>query len=258
MEWALAEDATERSGDPHFFPLYGEKKMKTIGLIGGMGWESTAEYYRIINRHINERLGKFHSAKLLMYSVDFQEIEELMCRDEWGKLAEIMVDTAKCLEHAGAGLLAICTNTIHKVAEEVESNIEIPLVHIADSTARVILDKGINKVGLLGTKFTMTQPFYRKRMKQLFAIDVITPGEDDMAFVHKIIFEELVRGKLKDASRERFNEIIERFAGNGAQGVILGCTEIPLLVRQADHEIPLFNTTEIHAIAVAELALLLR
>lgn len=230
--------------------------MKTIGLIGGMSWESTVEYYRIINQHINERLGKLHSANIIIYSMDFQEIEELQHQGKWGELTEIMVNAARCVENAGAGLLAICTNTMHKMAEEVESNIKIPLVHIADSTARVILDVGFRKVALLGTKFTMTQDFYRKRLKQLFGIDIITPVEDDMAFVHRTIYEELVLGQFKDASRERFNAIIERLVGRGAQGIILGCTEIPLLVKQEEITKPLFNTTRIHAMAAAELALL--
>ena len=232
--------------------------MKTIGLIGGMSWESTAEYYRIINRHINHQLGKLHSAKVIIYSVDFQEIEELQHQGKWDELTEIMVNAAKCLENAGAGLLAICTNTMHKMADEVERNVKIPLVHIADSTARVILDNGLNKVGLLGTKFTMTQDFYSRRLKQLFGINIVTPDENDMTLVHDIIYKELVLGEFRESSRETYNRIINGLGDNGAEGIILGCTEIPLLVRQTDHAIPLFDTTGIHAVATAELALLSR
>ena len=188
--------------------------------------------------------------------MDFQVIDELQHRNQWEKLALMMVDAAKCLENAGADLVAICTNTMHRVADEVENNIKIPLVHIADSTARVILDKGFDRVGLLGTKFTMTQDFYKKRLNQLFGIEVIIPEKEDMTFVHRVIYDELVRGQLKDASRQRFNEIIKKLAGNGAQGVILGCTEIPLLVKQEEMKKILFNTTQIHALAAAELALL--
>ncbi len=230
--------------------------MKTIGLIGGMSWESTAEYYRIINQHVNQRLGKLHSGKIIIYSVNFQEIDELQRHGGWEKLATLMVHSAKCLENAGADLLAICANTTHKVAEEVEGSVKIPLVHIADSTARKILDRGMTKVGLLGTEYTMKQSFYRRRLKQLFGIDVIIPGEEDMAFVHRTIFEELIRGQLRDASRERFNEIMGKLCKEGAQGVILGCTEIPLLVKQEKIKITLFNTTQIHAVATAELSLL--
>ncbi len=228
--------------------------MKTIGLIGGMSWESTLEYYRIINETVKEKLNKLHSAKIIMYSVDFEEIELLQHKGKWDELTSLMIEIAQRLEKAGADFIVICTNTMHKVAEDVEKSVEIPLLHIVDVTAEKIKAKGINKVGLLGTRFTMEDNFYRDRLRK-HGIEAIIPSEKEREIVHSVIYNELCLGVIKESSREKFKEIIKNLAKRGAEGVILGCTEIPLLIKQGDLDLPLFDTTEIHAKASVDFAL---
>jgi aspartate racemase len=229
--------------------------MKTIGLIGGMSWESSAEYYRIINQTVQERLGGLHSAQCILFSFDFQEIEHLQHQGAWEQLTELMIRAAQRLEGADAELLIICTNTMHKMAEEVQSSVSIPLVHIADATAKAVIEKGLDKVALLGTRFTMEEDFYKKRLREKYELEVIIPSESNREVIDNVIYTELCRGILHQSSREQFKAIIEKLASNGAQGVILGCTEIPLLIGQRDAEIPLFDTTRIHAQAAVEMAL---
>ncbi len=221
--------------------------MKKIGLIGGMSWESSLEYYRIINETVKQKLGGLHSAKCVMYSVDFDEIEKLQHQGKWEDLTKIMIDCAQRLEKAGANLVIICTNTMHKMAGEVESSINIPLLHIADATAEKIKGKGFKKVGLLGTKFTMVEDFYKCRLIDKHAIEVIIPNSEEMQIIHDIIFNELCLGEIKETSKEQYKKIIINLAEKGAEGVILGCTEIPLLIKQEDVEVPLFDTIRIHA-----------
>jgi aspartate racemase len=227
--------------------------MKTIGLIGGMSWESSLEYYRILNEKVKKELGGLHSAKTILYSVDFEEIKNLQHEGEWDKLTEIMIGAAKSLEKAGAEMIVICTNTMHKMAPEVENNINLPLLHIADATAQSIKNLKLKKVGLLGTKFTMEQEFYKNRLIEKHNIDVVVPNDEDRDLVHKIIYNELCLGKIKDSSKQEYIRIINNLIKDGAEGVILGCTEIPLLIKQEDVAIPIFDTTTIHAeIAVME------
>jgi len=221
--------------------------MKNIGLIGGMSWESSLEYYRIINETVKQKLGGLHSAECIMYSVDFDEIEKLQHQGKWEDLTKIMIDCAQRLEKAGANLVIICTNTMHKMAEDVESNITIPLLHIADATAERIKEKDFKKVGLLGTKFTMNEDFYKGRLIEKHGIEVIIPNSEEMQIVHDIIYNELCLGEIKETSKEQYKKIIKNLAKKGAEGVILGCTEIPLLIKQEDVEVPLFDTTKIHA-----------
>ena len=229
--------------------------MKMIGLIGGMSWESSAEYYRIMNQTVQERLGGLHSAQCTLYSFDFQEIEQLQHQGKWEQLTELMIRAAQRLEGAGAELIVICTNTMHKMAEEVESGVRIPLVHIADATAKAIIEKGLDKVALLGTRFTMEEDFYKKRLQEKHKLGIIIPSESDRGVIDHVIYNELCRGIMQPASKEQFKAIIRGLASNGAEGVILGCTEIPLLIGQQDAEIPLFDTTKIHAQAAVEMAL---
>jgi aspartate racemase len=229
--------------------------MKTIGLIGGMSWESTAEYYRIINEAVKENLGRLHSAKIVMYSVDFEEIEQLQHRGRWDKATDIMIDAAKRVERGGADFVLICTNTMHKMADDVAVNINIPLLHIADATAEKITSLGLEKVGLLGTKFTMEQDFYKGRLKEKFSLNVVIPNGSEREIVHDVIYKELCLGDIKDSSREQLKIIINRLGNGGAQGIILGCTELPLLIDQEDCSLPLFNTTVIHAKAAVDYAL---
>lgn len=221
--------------------------MKTIGLIGGMSWESSLEYYRIINEKVKKELGGLHSAKSIMYSVDFEKIKVLQHQGKWGKLTTIMIDAAKSLEKAGADLVLICTNTMHKMANEVQDNINLPLIHIADTTAQSIQKQDLKKVGLLGTKFTMEQDFYKSRLSEKHGLDVVIPNDKDREMVHKIIYNELCLGNIKDSSKKEYVRIIENLVQNGAEGIILGCTEIPLLVKQEDVSVPIFDTTTIHA-----------
>ena len=229
--------------------------MRTIGLIGGMSWESTQGYYRAINEGIKERLGGLHSAQIAMYSVDFQPIETLQHEGNWDGTAVILADAAQRIAAAGADCLLICTNTMHKVAPQVEAAVDIPLLHIADATARVLLDNNISKVGLLGTGFTMEQDFYKGRLTEKFGLEVITPNREDRAIVHRVIYEELCLGKIEQQSKADYLRIIALLAEQGAEAVILGCTEIGLLVNQDDTGVPLVDTTMIHAQAAVDFAL---
>lgn len=228
--------------------------MKTIGLIGGMSWESTIPYYRIINEEIKNRLGGLHSARIILYSVEFDEIEKCQSNNEWEKSGEILGNAAKGIEAAGADFLLICTNTMHKVVPQIASMIQIPIIHIADAAADVLEKENIRCVGLLGTKYTMTQDFYTKRLTDR-GIDVLIPQEDDIEAVNSVIFNELCRGIIREESRVKFSEIIHKLKENGAEGVILGCTEIGSLISQKDSDLPVFDTTVIHAKKAAELAL---
>jgi aspartate racemase len=226
-----------------------------IGLIGGMSWESSAEYYRIINREMQKRLGGVHSARSLMWSVDFAEIESLQHRGDWDKLTEQMIDAARRLERGGADFVVLCTNTMHRMADAVAGSINIPLLHIADPTGEKIRAAGYKRVGLLGTAFTMEQDFYKRRLKELFGLEVIVPVAEDRRTVHEIIYKELVAGKVVPKSRALYREIIARLIREGAQAIILGCTEIMLLVSGQDSAVPLFDTTTIHAVAAVDRAL---
>jgi aspartate racemase len=229
--------------------------MRTIGLIGGMSWESSAQYYRIINQAVRARLGGVHSAKSLMLSVDFSEIERLQHDGDWPALTAAMIDAARGLERGGADGLLICTNTMHRMADEVAASVSIPLLHIADPTARAIKAAGHGRVGLLGTAFTMEQDFYKGRLARAFGLEVLIPDDADRAVAHDIIYRELVAGEVKPASRAAYRAIIARLVARGAQAIILGCTEIMLLVTQEDSAAPLFDTTTLHALAAVDWAL---
>jgi aspartate racemase len=229
--------------------------MKTIGLIGGMSWESTLEYYRIINETMKAKLGRFHSAKLILYSVDFDEVEILQHQGKWDELTAIMIDAARRVKKGGAEFLLICTNTMHKMAEDIENEAGLPLLHIVDAAAEEIKSKNIRKAGLLGTKFTMEEDFYKERLNRKHNIEVIIPEKKERDTIHRILYSELCLGVIKHISRDTFKKIIENLVGKGAEGIILGCTEIPLLVRQEDYEISLFDTTSIHAKAAVEYAI---
>lgn len=229
--------------------------MRTIGLIGGMSWESSAHYYRLINEEARRRLGGTHSAASVMVSVDFADIEALQHAGDWDALTERMITAARQVESGGAQLLVICTNTMHRMADAVQAAITIPLLHIADPVGRAIAGQGIGSVGLLGTAFTMEQPFLRDRLHDQFGLDVITPNADDRREIHRIIYDELVRGIITAPSRGIYRAIIQRLADRGAQAIILGCTEIMLLVSQQDSPVPLFDTTTLHALAAVEAAL---
>lgn len=229
--------------------------MKTIGLIGGMSWESSLLYYQIINQHVKKKLGGHHSAKSLMYSVDFQEIKTLQHEGNWSEATRIMIESAQKLEAGGADLIVICTNTMHKMAREVEQSVSIPFIHIADSTANEIVKDGIKKVALLGTAFTMEQNFYKGRLIEKYGLEVIVPNEVDRAVVHDIIYEELCLGVIKEESKQTYIRIINGLMQNGAEAVILGCTEITLLISQDDCNIPVYDTTRIHAESAVEFAL---
>ena len=221
--------------------------MKSIGLIGGMSWESSVVYYQIINRKTQEMLGGSHSARSLMYSVDFGEIARLQHEGNWAELENIMIDAAKRLERGGADLIVICTNTMHMFADEMESAVSIPLVHIGDAAGEAIRERGLKKVGLLGTKFTMEKDFLTKRLLNNFGIETIIPDEADREIVHSIIYNELVKGEIREASRAAYLAVIDKLVGSGAEGIVLGCTEIPLLVRPDDTDAVLFDTTRLHA-----------
>jgi len=229
--------------------------MKTIGLLGGMTWESTVTYYQIVNETIKENLGGFHSAKCILYSVDFDEIEKCQTDSDWDKSAEILSSAAKSLEKAGADFLVICTNTMHKIAEKIQNNIGIPILHIADLTAEELISMNIKKVGLLGTKYTMEQDFYIDRLKSK-GIEVIVPDAEERQIIHSVIYEELSMGIIDPNSKQNYISIIESLSKRGAQGIILGCTEIGLLIKQDDTSIPLFDTARIHAMKSAEYALI--
>jgi len=229
--------------------------MKTIGMIGGMSWESSLEYYRILNETVKARLGGLHSAKCLLYSVEFAEIEAMQHQGNWKAATEMMIDAAKRIENGGADFLIICTNTMHKMAEEVQQNIKIPLLHIADATAEKIKSIGLKKIGLLGTRFTMEENFYKGRLIKKHGLDVIVPNNDEREIVHRVIYDELCNGEIKESSKLKFIEIMNHLVEDGAEGIILGCTEIGLLVQQKDSQVPLFDTTKIHAEAAVDIAL---
>jgi aspartate racemase len=229
--------------------------MKTIGMIGGMSWESSVEYYRIVNEEVNRRLGGVHSAQVAMVSVDFGEFEPRMNPAGWGEITQRLITAARQVEAAGADLLLICTNTMHKMAGEIQASVGIPLLHIADAAAGAVQAHGLRKVGLLGTRFTMEQDFYRGRLAEKFGLEVLIPNEADREIVHRVIFEELVLGRIVPASKAEYLRIIDNLVQSGAEGIILGCTEIGLLVAQGDCRVPLFDTTRIHALAAVERAL---
>jgi amino-acid racemase len=229
--------------------------LKTIGLVGGMSWESTLEYYRVINEYTKERLGGFHSAKIVLYSVDFAEVETQQHEGRWDDLTRLMIDAAQRVERGGAELLVICTNTMHKMAGDVQKAIRIPILHIGDVTAEAVKARSMKKVGLLGTRFTMEQDFYKGRLVESHGLEVLIPEEKEREEIHRILYDELCLGEIKKRSKDTFQRIIANLEGRGAQGIILGCTEIPLLVSQEDYKIPLFDTTTLHARAAVDLAL---
>lgn len=229
--------------------------LKTIGLIGGMSWESTIPYYRQINERIKERLGGLHSAKVALYSVDFHEIERLQHAGDWDAAGRVLADAARSLKAAGADFLVLCTNTMHKVAPAIEAAVDIPLLHIADPTAEAIRAAGVSTVGLLGTRFTMEQAFYKDRLVDRFGLKVLMPSEADRGVVHRIIYEELCLGRIRDESRDEYRRIIGALVEHGAEAVILGCTEISLLVGPQDASVPLFDTTALHALQAADAAI---
>ena len=229
--------------------------MKTIGLIGGMSWESTVPYYRIINETVRTLRGGLHSARIVLVSVDFDEVERLQRAGDWEAAGVLLADCARRLERAGADFIVLCTNTMHKVAPAIEAAVSIPLFHIADPTAEAIRAAGLRTVGLLGTRFTMEQDFYRARLEREHGLRVVVPNEEDRALVHRVIYEELCQGRVLDASREAYRAVIRRLVDDGAEAVILGCTEIALLVGAADSPVPVFDTTQLHATKAAEYAL---
>nr|CDQ34182.1 Aspartate racemase [Virgibacillus halodenitrificans] len=229
--------------------------MRTIGLLGGMSWESTESYYRALNEGVKQALGGFHSAKIAMVSVDFAEIETLQRDGRWDAAGEALAAAARQIEHAGADFLLIATNTMHKVAPQVEAAIDIPLLHIADATAESLVADGITRVGLLGTRFTMEQDFYKQRLSERYGIDVIVPDDTQRERVHRVIFEELCLGRIESASREAFLAVIDALHAQGAQAVILGCTEIAMLIKATDTQVPLYDTTALHAQAAVKRAL---
>jgi aspartate racemase len=229
--------------------------MKTIGLIGGMSWESTVPYYRIINETVRDRLGGLHSARIVLYSGDFAEIQRLQAAGDWAQAGDVLADAARRLQAAGADLLAVCTNTMHVVSDAIEEAVDIPLLHIADATGQSIVDHGAKRVGLLGTCFTMERDFYRNRLTDRFGLDVRVPDAADRREVHRVIFEELCVGNIRSPSRNDYVRVIEHLVDQGAEGVILGCTEIGLLIEPEDVSVPLFDTAAIHAGALADAAL---
>jgi aspartate racemase len=228
--------------------------MKTIGMIGGMSWESSIEYYRLVNEEVTRQLGGLHSAQCLMYSVDFEEIERYQHQGDWERATDVMIAAAQRLERGGADFVVICTNTMHKMADEVQAAINIPLLHIVDATAQAVKSKGIEKVGLLGTRFTMEGDFYGGRLKA-HDLDVVIPDLPDREIVHRIIYQELVLGKIQTSSRDEFQRIIQTLQQNGTEGIVLGCTEIGLLIKQEDNILPVFDTTVVHALAAVDVAL---
>ncbi len=229
--------------------------MKTIGLLGGMSWESSIEYYRIINQEVRSALGGVHSAKIVLVSLDFTEIEELQMKGDWEGAARILIQSAREIENAGADFLLICTNTMHLLAEEVQEAVDIPLLHIADATARAVKGAGLTRVGLLGTRFTMEKDFYRGRLEREHQLEVIVPERAGRDLVHNVIYDELVQGLIKDRSRQGYLEVIGKLVKEGAEGIVLGCTEIGLLIKEEDVEVPVFDTMEIHARAAVDAAL---
>ena len=228
--------------------------MRTIGLIGGMSWESTVPYFRVINETVRDRLGGLHSARIILYSVDFHDIEHLQRADDWSEAGRRLAQAARSLELAGADCIVLCTNTMHRVAPAIEEAVAIPFLHIADPTAEEIRRTGLMRVGLLGTRFTMEQEFYRQRLQDLHGIAVLVPDDADREIVHRVIYDELCVGKILDASRGLYRRIINRLVERGAQAVILGCTEISMLVGTEDSPVPVFDTTRLHARKAAEWA----
>ena len=229
--------------------------MKTIGLLGGMSWESTVDYYRALNTGVKQQLGGLHSAQIILHSVDFEPIEKMQHQGDWQGTAAVLAQAAKGVEAAGADFLLICTNTMHKVADQVAEAISIPLLHIADATAERLMAQGIQKIGLLGTAFTMEQSFYKGRLQDKYGLEVVVPNEQERQMVHDVIYQQLCLGDIRDDSRRAYLGVIEQLAADGCEGVILGCTEIGMLVKQADTPVPLFDTTAIHAEAAISMAL---
>ena len=229
--------------------------MKTIGMIGGLSWESTANYYRDINQGVKAKLGGLHSARIVLNSVDFAEIEVLQHKGQWQEAGDILAHSASSVEKGGADFLVLCTNTMHKVSDQIQSAIEIPFLHIADATAQVLVKQGVTKVGLLGTRFTMEDTFYKGRLESDYQIAVETPDAPDRDLIHRVIYEELCQGVISDTSRQAFLKVIDKLAGQGVQGVILGCTEIAMLVSSRDTDVPLYDTARIHTDAAVAMAL---
>jgi len=229
--------------------------VKVIGLIGGMSWNSTLEYYRIINESFAIRLGGLHSAPLVLYNLDFNEIQRAQHEDRWDDMANILVDAGNAVKRAGADFLIICTNTMHKVADDVEEKVGLPLLHITDVTGDAIRERGLHRIGLLGTRFVMKESFYQERLRDRFAIEVIVPGEDDIDTIHQIIYHELCESKVNASSRRVCANIVSKLVNNGAEGIVLGCTELPLLIQSGDINAPIFDTTQLHAEAAVNLAL---
>jgi aspartate racemase len=229
--------------------------MKVIGLVGGMSWNSTVEYYRIINELFARRLGGLHSARLVLYSLDFDEIQRAQHEGRLDDITHVLVDAGNVVKRAGADFLVICTNTMHKVTDEVEEKVGLSVLHIVDVTGDAIRERGLHRIGLLGTRFVMTEPFYQERLRDHFAIEVLVPGEDDIDTIHQIIYNELCDGKIKASSRRVCADIMNRLVDEGAEGIVLGCTELPLLVQPSDIHAPIFDTTRLHAEAAVNLAL---
>ena len=229
--------------------------MKTIGMIGGMSWESSAEYYRIINETVKKQLGGLHSAKCILYSLEFEEIEQLQHAGDWAALEDSMVDAAQKLKGSGADFIVICTNTMHKLAPAIEKRAGVKLLHIAAVAGEKIVQQKLKKVALFGTKFTMEQDFYKRVLSETCHLDVMIPNPDEREMIHGVIYRELCQGQMKAESREKIKAVIRRLSGAGAEAIVLGCTELPLLIKQVDSEIPVFDTTELHAIAAAAYAL---
>jgi aspartate racemase len=229
--------------------------VKVIGLIGGMSWNSSLEYYRLINKLVSRKLGGLHSARLVLYSLDFEEIERAQQESRWEDAADILAKAAMALKQAGADFLLICTNTMHKVVDEVGESARLPILHIVDVTGNAIREQGLSKVGLLGTRFVMAERFYQDRLKKHFEIEVAVPAKDEQAIVHRIIYDELCRGKVRNLDRQSCLQIIDKLTKQGAEGIVLGCTELPLLIRASDVRVPVFDTTRLHAEAAVEMAL---
>lgn len=230
--------------------------MKVVGLLGGMSWESTISYYKIINEYVKKELGGLHSAKIILYSVDFAEIEECQAKGDWEKSESILSEAAKNLEKAGADFIVICTNTMHKIVPQMQDKLKVPILHIADAVAEALLEHNIKRVALLGTKYTMTQDFYKKRLFEK-GIDVVIPEKKDIEKINRVIYNELCLGMVLDASRVQYQKIIEKLKMDGAEGVILGCTEIGMLIKQEDSVLPVFDSTHIHGQAAAQRAIYL-
>ncbi|HVB83916.1 MAG TPA: aspartate/glutamate racemase family protein [Rhodanobacteraceae bacterium] len=229
--------------------------MKVIGLIGGMSWESSALYYQSINRLVAARRGGLHSARCLLYSVDFAEIEDCQREGDWDRAGVLLADAACALQAAGADLIGLCTNTMHKVADAIQAAVDVPLLHIADATGSILVAGGLRRVGLLGTRFTMEQSFYRDRLAERFDLEIVIPDAPARDEVHRVIYDELCRGEVREDSRDRYRAIVQDLADAGAEGVILGCTEVGMLLRQRDATVPLFDTTQLHAQALVDAAL---